>query len=399
MKTHGADGKEMCCGCGACADRCDAGAISMEQDEEGFFYPQIDRAKCTGCGWCGQICPMKKYQAGKGGRRCSDGQKREQDHSFGVQAELPNRYFGAQAKNPQIRYDSSSGGIFPLLAQSVLERQGVVYGAGYDEQMRVVHKEAHSLGELEALKRTKYVQSSLEGIYERIERQLKEGKQVLFCGTPCQAEALRLFLNKPYETLLLVDLVCYGVPSPGVWRDYVQYLEHEHGGAMRDFSFRDKRNKDNGHMRSFFIDSAEYVDSLFSDLYCKLYFGNYILRPSCHACPFCTTVRNSDFTIGDFWGMERIRPDMDDGMGTSLVIAHTEKARQTWDGIKAHTAWFACEKEQIIQPRLQSPAGAARGRRLFMAAYKALPFAFLLKLFIWAGKCKFGAALARRKVK
>lgn len=387
MGKYGAARKEMCCGCGACADACHACAIKMIEDHEGFFYPQVDREKCTNCGRCRQVCPVNKQDFAK-----------NSDRDVEVQKEPSNQYFGVQAKESEIRYSSSSGGIFPLLAHYVLTRQGVVYGAGYDGNMKVVHQEVHSLEELVQIKRTKYVQSSLNGIYKRIEWQLKQGQWVLFCGTPCQAEALRLFLGSAYERLLLMDLVCYGVPSPGLWQDYVKYLEHRHGGMMTDFSFRDKRNKDNGHMRSFLIDDTEYVESLYSDLYCKLYFGNYILRPACHACQFCTTRRNSDLTIGDFWGIEHVRSDVDDGMGTSLVILHTAKVKKIWEEIKTHTDWFACEKEQALQPRLQSPTEAAKGRRLFMAAYRALPFSFLIKLFIWTGKCKAGVAFIRRKV-
>lgn len=375
MGKHDANGKEICCGCGACADCCGASAIKMVQDKEGFLYPRIDQSKCTGCGRCEQVCPVNKP----------------------IAADCVNQYFGMQAKDEEIRYSSSSGGIFATLAQYVLERKGSVYGAGYGENMEVAHQEVRSLVELESIKRTKYVQSNLNGVYKNIQQQLKQGKWVLFCGTPCQTQALRLFLNQSYEKLILMDLICYGVPSPGIWQDYVRYLEYQHGGAMTDFSFRDKRNRNHGHTRSFMINDREYVESLFSDAYCKMYFGNYILRPSCHACQFCTTDRNSDFTIGDFWGMEHVRPDLDDGMGTSLVILHTDKARKIWDEIKECAVWFACEKEQALQPRLLGPTRAAKGRKLFMAAYKVLPFSRLIKLITLGTKCRGAVSWIKRK--
>lgn len=375
MGKHGASEKEICCGCGACADCCGTSAIKMVQDKEGFFYPRIDKSKCTGCGRCEQVCPVSKPMA----------------------ADCANQYFGMRAKEEEIRYSSSSGGIFSILAQYVLERQGSVYGAGYDENMKVTHQEVRSLVELETIKRTKYVQSNLNGIYKKIQQQLKQGQWVLFCGTPCQAQALRLFLNQSYEKLILMDLICYGVPSPGIWQNYVKYLEHRHSGTMEDFSFRDKRNGDHGHMRSFMINDCEYVESLFSDAYCNMYFGNYILRPSCHACQFCTADRNSDFTIGDFWGMEHVRPDLDDGMGTSLVILHTDRARKIWDEIKERTVWFKCEKEQALQPRLLGPTRVAKGRKLFMAAYKVLPFSRLIKLITLGTKCRGVVSWLKRK--
>lgn len=377
MEKQGPSGKEICCGCSACADSCGAGAIEMVQDKEGFFYPHIDKSKCTGCGRCEQVCPVNQP----------------------VAADCANQYFGIQAKEKEIRYSSSSGGIFSLLAQYVLDRRGSVYGAGYSENMEVTHQETRSLTELEWIKRTKYVQSDLKGIYKKIQQQLKQGQWVLFCGTPCQAQALRLFLDQSYERLILMDLVCYGVPSPGIWQKYVRHLERRYGGAMTDFSFRDKRNRDNGHMRSFIINDHEYADSLFADAYCKMFFGNCILRPSCHECQFCTVERNSDFTTGDFWGIEHVRPDMDDGMGTSLAILHTDKAREIWEEIKERTVWFTCEKEQVLQPRLLEPTKAAKGRRLFMAAYKVLPFSLLIKLTTWGSKFIAGLAWSRRKQK
>ena len=317
--------KETCSGCGACAEICPEGAIHMFQDREGFAYPEIEKSACTGCGRCRVVCPLKRNGAGK----------------------CHNAYFGAQAKKKQLRYSGSSGGIFPILAQYVIERGGIVYGAGYDCNMNVVHRGAENCEQLEEIKRTKYVQSNMKGIYRSIEENLIRNRWVLFCGTPCQAQALMLFLNKKYETLIVVDLVCYGVPSPGIWKKYVKYLEHKHSGKMTDFCFRDKRNEDNGHMRSYWINGTEYVASIYQDIYCKLYFRNYMLRPSCYRCSFCTINRNSDFTIGDFWGIEHVRPDLDDGMGTSLVIVHSDLARKIWNELREETCWFACERKDI----------------------------------------------------
>lgn len=195
--------KEDCCGCGACADACPRDAIRMVQDREGFRYPRVQAAKCVSCGRCRQVCPLPRP----------------------APAEREHRYFGAQAREDAVRFASSSGGVFPLLARYVLDRQGVVYGAAYDSRMDVVHRAARNLEELEGLKRTKYVQSRLDGVYRQAEECLKAGQWVLFCGTPCQVQGLRQFLGRPYPTLLAVDLICYGVPSPGVWRRYVDGLQ------------------------------------------------------------------------------------------------------------------------------------------------------------------------------
>lgn len=352
--------KGQCCGCGACADVCRVKAIRMVPDGEGFSYPQVDRSVCVDCGQCERVCPVR------------DGAKRPQ--------ESKNQYFGVRARSEELRCASSSGGFFPILAQYVLDRGGVVYGAGYDSDMNVAHREIGAPQDLEQVQRTRYVQSDMTGVYIRIEGRLKEGRWVLYCGTACQAQALRLFLGKDYERLIVADLVCYGVPSPGIWRDYVRFLEKRHGGKMTDFSFRDKRNRDSGHTCSYRIGGEEHAGSLYEDPYCRLYFRNWILRPSCHSCRFCTTERDCDFTMGDFWGIERVRPDMDDGMGTSMVIAHTEKAGKVWEEVKKEVSWFACEREELLQPRLTEPTGEGKGRRIFMSLYRVLPFSFIIRV-------------------
>ncbi len=344
--------KETCCGCGACAEVCPEGAIHMIYDREGFAYPEIDKSSCTGCGRCKSVCPVKVNGTGEG----------------------QNTYFGAQAKKKQLRYSSSSGGIFPVLAQYVIERGGIVYGAGYDRDMNVVHKGAENYAQLEGIKRTKYVQSNMEGIFSSIKKNLVGNRWVLFCGTPCQTQALILFLNKKYEKLITVDLVCYGVPSPVFWKKYVKFLEHKHRGKLKDFCFRDKRNVDNGHMRSYWIDGVEYVDSIYQDIYCKLYFKNYVLRPACYNCKFCTVNRNSDFTIGDFWGIERVKPELDDGMGTSLVIVHSDQARKIWEMIKAELDWFECERNDLLQPRLLEASRIPRFYYVLVDLYRIMPF-------------------------
>lgn len=351
--------KRNCCGCGACKDICPVNAVRMVSDGEGFWYPEINRDLCVSCKRCEQVCPMR-HPVGSGRQ---------------------NIYYGVQAKQDKIRHASSSGGMFPILAEYVLQRQGIVWGAAYNEMMEVVHTEARDSAGLEKLKRTKYVQSSLDGIYRRVESSLKEEKWLLFCGTPCQVHALKLFLGKPYQKLILADLVCYGVPSPGVWRSYVKYLEQKHGGKMTSFSFRDKRQRDNGHTCSYVINGTEYAGNLNDNLYCRMYFENMIIRPSCHSCKYCTVERESDFTLGDFWGIEKVRPDMDDGMGNSLAILHTEKAKTVWEQIKHNLRWFECKEDKVLQPRLKCPVDASRWHRFFLYFYWVLPFSVFIRIF------------------
>jgi len=349
--------KEGCCGCGACADVCPKDAVRMARDREGFLYPKVSRLRCVSCGRCQQVCPLPRPEP----------------------EALEHLYFGARAKEEGLRLGSSSGGMFPVLARHVFAQGGVVYGAAYDEHMAVAHREARNEEELEGLKRTKYVQSRLDGVYRRVEARLKEGRQVLFCGMPCQVQALRRFLGRPYPALLAVDLVCYGVPSPGVWERYVRHLQKVHGGHLTGFSFRDKRNRDSGHTRAYTIDGTEYAGPLNSDPYCQLMFRNYTLRPACHACPYCAPERDSDITIGDFWGVEKVRPEMDDGMGISLVILHTARGRAAWEAVRDRLEYFQCRREETLQPRLTGPTPASEGRAVFMKYYRRLSFPRLLQ--------------------
>ncbi len=360
--------KAACCGCGACADACPVQAIRMVPDREGFLYPEVIRTACVHCGRCDAVCPLKAESA----------------------ALREGLFFGARSE--RLRPGSSSGGMFTVLAEYVLQRKGAVFGAAFGEHMEVLHREAQSPAELEGLRRTKYVQSRLDGVYIRIRSLLKEGRWVLFCGTPCQAHALKRFLGEPYPTLLLADLVCYGVPSPGIWRRYVALLERRHGGRLTEFSFRDKRARDNGHTRCYTTGSREYTSSLGEDIFCKMFFANLSIRPSCHACRYCTPDRESDFTLGDFWGIERVRPEWDDGMGTSLVILHTERAREVWEQVRGELDWFPCQRADALQPRLEGPTPVSKARSLFMAGFRLLPapafFALSEMTYSAAGLCR-----------
>ncbi len=349
--------KEACCGCGACAAVCPRDAISMVRDREGFDYPQVDAGLCVECGRCQTVCPVKN----PGGESCH------------------NTYLGARAKADAVRFGSSSGGMFPLLAGPVLERGGAVWGAAFDQDMAVVHREALNLESLDALKRTKYVQSRMDRAFVRIRNRLEQGQWVLFCGTPCQARALQLFLSKGYPTLLLVDLVCHGTPSPGMWESYIKYLQRRYG-PLESFSFRDKRARDSGHTRAFVAGGQEHSAPLSQDLYIWPFLTGCTIRPSCHSCKFCTPQRQTDFTIGDFWGVEKVRPQADDGMGISIMILHNDRAREYWRLVEGQTDCFSCTREEILQPRLQGPAPVGY-RNAFMAAYQTLGFLSAAKLY------------------
>lgn len=341
-----------CCGCGICAAACPHGAVRMAVDWEGFAYPRVDPHACTGCGRCREVCPVGRSNGA---------------------IERPPRCFGAQAKSERDRTGSSSGGVFPVLAREMLDGGGVVFGAAMGPDGTVRHQEARTPEELELLRKTKYVQSELSGCCRQVLERLREGRTVLFTGTPCQCQAVKKYAGGA-ENLLLADLVCYGVPSPGIWRKYIKELEKQYHGNFEGFAFRDKRAGDNGHTAAVCISGMEYAWPLEQDQFCEAYFRNYILRPSCFSCRFCSVERESDLTIGDFWGIERVRPEWDDGMGTSLVVVHSEKGAELWASVKERVRYFECREEDLMQPRLQSPTPhPGRRRALFLGLCRILP--------------------------
>lgn len=351
----------LCTGCGACAAVCPRNAIHMEEDWEGFLYPAIREADCTACGLCEQVCPV----------------------AGGTVSPRETACFGARAKEDGARLLGSSGGIFPLLAARTLQNGGSVWGAALGEDGSLCHVEIFREGDIPKISRTKYIQSDLSQVWGRIRTAAAE-RQVLFCGTPCQTEAVRAFLGKDRGGVILVDLICYGVPSPGIWRRYASYLERRYGGTLERVSFRDKRNRDNGHTYAVQAGGTEYVWPLDSDLYCRSYFSNVNVRPSCFHCRYCSTARNSDITLGDFWGIEGIRPGFDDGMGCSAVICHTAEGKRLWEQIRSDLQWFSCGEAEIAnerQPRLREPVRAHPRRRLYLRLLRFLPFPIWLRLF------------------
>lgn len=351
--------RKRCTGCGVCGAVCGAGAVRMVPDREGFCYPRVDRRRCTGCGRCTAVCPALRTE----------------------ERSVPLACFGARAREDGVRAMASSGGIFPLLAGRILDRGGAVLGAALEPDGVVRHICVRRREDLPQITRTKYVQSELSQVWEELPA-LQRAGPVLVCGTPCQTAAVRAWLGEDRGEVILADLICYGVPSPGIWARYVRYLERRYGGRLEQFVFRDKRAA-YGRACSGRIGGREYFRPLSQDPFCRSYFQNVNLRPACVQCQYACVERAGDLTLGDFWGLEQVRPGFDDGAGCSVVLCHTPAGLELWGQVQEQTRWFACRTEEAAnpaQPRLREPTRPSPRRGLLMGLYGRIPFSLWLRL-------------------
>lgn len=312
--------KSQCCGCNACVQRCPKQCVTMQEDEEGFLYPKVDHAACIDCGLCEKVCPVINKN----------------------ESRRPMQVFAVKNNNEDQRLRSSSGGIFILLAEQTIKRGGVVFGARFDKDWEVEHCYVETLKELELLMRSKYVQSRIGDSFKQAEHFLKQGRQVMFVGTPCHISALKKFLKKDYKTLLAVDIVCHGVPSPGVWR---RYLRETVQGDIGSVNFRAKQLS--GYtwagygieIRDLYQKKVLFSQQASQNPYMKAFVKGAIMRPSCFSCPSKDWKNQSDLTIGDFWGISNHSPEINDNIGLALTIINTPKGSEVIAQCPELTTW------------------------------------------------------------
>ncbi len=328
-----------CSGCYACASACPNGCIDMKADDEGFLYPVIDEEACIDCGLCQKVCPISSPIRDE---------KTEKDCTV----------YAAYSKNDEIRINSSSGGVFSEIAEWVIERGGVVFGAAFDSDFNVKHICVEKSEELYKLRGSKYVQSSIGNTYKQAENYLKDGRLVLFSGTPCQIGGLYSYLKKDYDNLITQDLICHGTPSPAVWRKYLNFIEKQNGSRVKEFSFRNKKNGWKAFSVHICLENNELITTPHTqDIYMKGFLKDLCLRPSCYSCSFRNKIRASDFTIADFWGIENIFPRINADEGVSLVIVNSPKANKLFNELKIEHRPVTSLDEAIAYnvPMLTSP--------------------------------------------
>lgn len=301
--------KEDCCGCTACFAICPKNCINMKEDEEGFLYPRIDKENCIECGLCKKVCPIIN---------------KNQKNKFEQKAYL------FQNNKEDVRKDSTSGGFFSALGEYIIKHCGICFGAAFDENFSVKHKETKSIDGLNKFRKSKYVQSELEDTFKKIKLYLKNNELVCFSGTPCQVEGLSSYLGKKYYNLIMVDIMCHSVPSPLVFEKYKNYiLKKMNATKILNINFRDKNKYGYKYpMMTIETDNGIYSEGIDTDPYLRAFFGDYSIRPACYNCQFKTKKRVSDITIWDCFNINEIDKSFDDDRGTTRILVQSEKGEE-----------------------------------------------------------------------
>ena len=308
------DGAKDCCGCGSCTAACPRGAITMAEDARGFVFPRIDESACVGCGACVRACGLHARLGG----------------------ETQGPWYAAAGRGDVAA--SASGGVFATIARAVIAEGGCAFGAAYEPfegGLHVRHRMAEDEEELAGLLNSKYVQSDASGCFAEVRRQLKDGRQVFFCGTPCQVAGLKGFLGRDWPNLLTADLVCHGVPSERMFNGCVREMAEKHGADVVDFRFRCKR-EGWGHSLLLLLlsDGREVTVPADKSAYYDMFLNLKTLRDSCYVCPYAGKHRAGDLTLGDFWGVQHNRPDLlsegelDLQRGVSCLLVNNERGRE-----------------------------------------------------------------------
>lgn len=324
--------KAKCCGCCACVDVCAHHAITLKTDIEGFWYPEVDKDKCVDCGLCEKVCPELHILDLK-------------KNDF----EKPAHTIAAINKNMSVRWNSTSGGAFSALADVMYAQGGYVSGAVYNDDFSVSNYISNNQEDLKRLRSSKYLQSKAEGLYKQIRDLLRNGEKVLACGTPCQMAALRSFLRKDYDNLTIVDFICRGVNSPKVYRKYLDSLERKYGGKVVYVKAKNKELGWRNLTRKVVFDNGKvYYGVLMDDDFRRGYHTNVFCRPSCYHCQYKGFPRMADITIADYWGIENVDKNLDNNIGTSMILLNSKKGIEYFEQAKEKFEWKETRFESIL---------------------------------------------------
>lgn len=316
--------KNLCTGCTACMNICPKGAISFEIENDGFKYPVIDQDKCIDCGLCKRTCPVLNTKENESINKCYVGYNKDSNE----------------------RLNASSGSIFSLLANYILDNKGIVVGAAFDENNHLKHIAVEKKKDLDPLRKSKYLQSDLDNIFKYIKEQIKNRK-VLFVGTPCQVAGIKSFI-KNNDNLITVDLFCHGAPSPKLFEKYVKELESINNDKLVNYDFRDNSTGWDTYSNKATFKNKEIITDRKNNEYMKLFLSDIALRESCYNCNFKLGNKYSDITLGDFWGIKNHYPEMYNKEGVSAIIINTELGNEIFNNIKENLEYKNCDIDKII---------------------------------------------------
>lgn len=303
--------KKDCCGCASCANVCPKNCITMKSDVEGFLYPYVEKSKCVQCNLCEKSCPIININEVKN---------------------EPKAY-GCYNKDENVRMRSSSGGFFHILCEFAISQKGVVFGTAFDENFDVYHDYAETMDECEKFKGSKYSQSMIGDSYKKAKDFLDDGRIVMFSGTPCQISGLYTYLKKDYDNLFTQDIVCHSVPSPKIWDAYKKSISNHKN--IKNITFRGKENGWSQGTFKMHLDDGEIISLPYAETeYMKGFLNGLYSRPSCYDCKFSNINRQSDITLGDFWGVESFYPELYDNKGVSLILINSKKGKCLFDFAK-----------------------------------------------------------------
>lgn len=354
------DSAEKCCGCTACENICPHNAISMQPDNLGFLYPVVNNNRCVECGLCEKVCQFKEVY------------NRYENFSS------PQVYALRLLEEEQLTR-SQSGGAFFAIASHFIKNGGFVYGAAFNEQWEVIHKRVDNLKDLESLRLSKYVQSNLSNIFLSVRNDLKENKTVLFTGTACQIAGIKSYIpQRLHENLYCIDIICHGVPSPQIWKDYLHYLEKKYHSKIISACFRNKRFGWHGAKETFILENGKELIRQTSN---RLYFNGLSIRKSCASCKFTNLNRVGDITIGDFWGLPKDSPYEKDNRGLSLILINSLKGDYILQYIKKDCIIEPSTTQKCLQPQLQYPARLSPLQDAFIKDYELYGFKYVGKKY------------------
>jgi coenzyme F420-reducing hydrogenase beta subunit len=358
------DKKEDCCGCTACKNICPTNAIVMVSDQEGFLYPYINQELCIDCGKCRKVCPFQNI--------------------INVDDKLDESLiYAIKHKNLETRMESTSGGVYTAISNYTLDKSGTVYGAKFDDNFHVVHSRAVNLKERNEFRGSKYVQSDLKDVFDQIQHELRTGQNVLFTGTGCQVAGLRKFITDTrtnIDRLVTNDIVCHGTPSPLLWDDYLKFIQKNN--ILKSYTFRHKEKGWHGYnVKAEYENGKCKINTTELKGYANLFSSNLTLRPSCYNCKFANLDRTSDIMMGDFWGIEKTMPELDDDKGISLVLINTHKGKIIFDEIKENLEVWECNIQDCLQPNLIKPTKRPEKREQFWQEYYDNGFKHIAKKY------------------